>query len=196
MSNFAPMYQSINYGTSNNYSSSLNNNELYTTNGLNKSYGQNDINMGFEKTQEYSPHNTTSLANTVLKGFIEPNEISILFFSNDNIKRIQKKIKLAVYNESEGKFKLDEDQDENDLIIVMRYIYLEKCKNLPNNVVRQVKILNEQTVEYILPDLITNIKQYYGYIKDITTPLMPMDRPLNVNRAGRRTNPSTTTIWQ
>ena len=69
-------------------------------------------------------------------------------------------------------------------------------KNLQNEVIRQVKVLNELTVNYIIPDVITNIKQYYGYIKDISNPITPMIRPMSTNTNGRRALPSYTTMWK
>ncbi len=130
------------------------------------------------------------------KSLFEKNHITVLFFSNENIKRIQKKIREEIFIRTKGQYKLDEDQDESDLMIAMRAIYLDKCKNLPGNTVRQVKLLNNQTVDYVVPDMISNIKQYFGYIKDINQPLVPMMRPMNVNNAGRNLLPSITTVWR
>ena len=44
--------------------------------------------------------------------------------------------------------------------------------------------------------MITEIKQFYGYLKEINEPLKPIDRPINVNNAGRKTLPSLTSVWQ
>lgn len=136
-----------------------------------------------------------SVVETTLKGVQSPNEMNKLFFSEENIKRIQKKIKLAVATKTNNKFRLDVDQNVDDLILVMRSVYMEYGRYLPNNIVRQVKQLNDQVVKTVLPDIITNIKQYYGYLRDINSPLKPMDRPVNINNAGRRTLPSVTSTW-
>ena len=112
------------------------------------------------------------------------------------MKLIQKKIKEEVEQRTKSQYQLDEDQDESDLTIAMRAVYLDKCKNLVGKAVHQVKLLNQQTVDYIVPDLISNIKQYFGYIKNINQPLQPMMRPMNVNNAGRKLLPSITTLWR
>ena len=130
------------------------------------------------------------------KSLFEKNHITQVFFSDDNIKRIQKKIKEQIFLRTKGQYTLDEEQDESDLIVAMRAVYLDKCKNLPGETIRQVKLLNEQTVNYVVPDMISNIKQYFGYIKDINQPLVPMMRPMNVNNAGRNLLPSITTVWR
>lgn len=190
MSNFAPINQQLVYPSSHSFTNSfLNTKDVYKGNNA-------TINFGMESREEYTPYNTTNLANTVLRGTMEDNEVSRLFFSEENIKRIQKKIKVEVYERSQGKFKLVEDQDESDLIVIMRYIYLDYGKNLPNEIVRQVKILNDKTVNYLLPDILTNIKQYYGYIRDISTPITPLIRPMSTNTNGRRALPSYTTLWK
>jgi hypothetical protein len=46
-----------------------------------------------------------------------------------------------------------------------------------------------------MPDIMTNVKQAYGYLQDISQPLKPIVRPLNVSNAGRKTLPSMTTVW-
>lgn len=158
-------------------------------------YKNNNSGGYYEKYQQH-PTVNYDRARQATQGFFEKNHITVVFFSDENLHRIQKKIKEEVFKRSNGQYQLDEDQDESDLTIVMRAIYLDKCKNLPGETVRQVKLLNHQTVEYIVPDLISNIKQYFGYIKDINQPLKPMLRPMSVSNAGRKLLPSISTLWR
>jgi hypothetical protein len=190
--NFAPINAQLSYTNSAPYSSQITPSQLYRSDKQNNG----NINFSMESREEYTPYNTSNLANTVLRGIIEDNELSRMFFEEENMNRIQKKLKVVVYERSHGKFKLEEDQDMSDLIVVMRYIYLEHCKNLPTQIVRQIKLLNDKVVEYIVPDLLTNIKQYYGYIRDISQPITPIMRPMGTTNAGRRTLPSYTTLWK
>lgn len=118
-----------------------------------------------------------------------------VFFSENNIKRIQKMLKDEVYNQTQHQYILDDDQDTGDLLIAMRAVYEMNGKFMGSQIVHQVKDLNKKLVSYIIPDMITEIKQYYGFIKDINKPLKPIDRPMNVSNAGRRTLPSVTTMW-
>lgn len=126
---------------------------------------------------------------------LENTPVSELYFSPKNIARLQKKIREAVYIETKGSFSLDVDLDEQELMLNMRLVFVDNARNLDTHIVRQVKLLNEATVSYVLPDIITNAKQYYGYIKDINTPLQPLPQPLNVNNAGRKTLPALTSAW-
>ena len=104
-------------------------------------------------------------------------------------------IKQAVFEKTRGEFKLDVDQDQKELFIVMRAIYIEHSRNLPGQIVRQVKRLNAKVIEEIVPSMITEIRQYYGYLKDINKPIEPIMRPMNVSNAGRLILPSTSRIW-
>lgn len=126
---------------------------------------------------------------------MENTKVSIEFFSPENIERIQRKIKFSVKEMTQGKFRMDADQDEMELITVMGNIYAEYGKHIDHGIKRQVKELNKMLLDHIMPDIVTNIQQYYGYIKEINSPLQPIARPLNVNRAGRKTLPSMTSVW-
>lgn len=118
-----------------------------------------------------------------------------VFFSEQNIKRLQKMIKNEIYHKTNKKFILEEDQSDDDLLIAMRAVYQLHGAFINNKIVHQVKDLNKKLVDYVVPDMITQIKQYYGYLKDVNEPLKPIDRPMNVSNAGRKTLPSISTIW-
>ncbi len=52
-----------------------------------------------------------------------------------------------------------------------------------------------KVVDEILPGIMTNIRQEYGYLKEINKPLTPIPLPQNVNNAGRQQLPSITTTF-
>ena len=124
------------------------------------------------------------------------DKVSEVFFSDKNINRIQKKIKEEVYIKTNKKYRLDVDQDSQDLMVAMSALFTNNAKFLPCKIVSQVKKLNQEVVDYIVPDMITQIKQYYGYIDDINNELEPLDRPVNVSNAGRLSLPSVTSTWE
>lgn len=141
------------------------------------------------------PNDYKNLASIALKGIQSDSELSKIYFSEENMRRLQKQIKKEVFKRTRGQFRLDVDQDPKDLFIIMRAVYFEHAKNMDNKIIHQVKRLNAKVIESSLPDIITAIKQEYGYIKEINKPLQPMMRPINVNHAGRKTLPSLTTIF-
>lgn len=139
--------------------------------------------------------NYINMAPTALKGIQSESELSKIFFSDDNFKRLQRMIRKEVFDRTNGQFRLDVDQDQNELFITMRAVYLENARFLPSATIRQVKRLNRKVIDSITPGIMTNVKQDYGYLKEINKPLTPIPRPINVNNAGRRTLPSITTAW-
>ena len=104
-------------------------------------------------------------------------------------------IKYEVFVRTNGKYKLEVDQNESDLFIVMRDAYITDAMNQPYRLVHQVKILNHRVVEKIVPDMISWIKQDEEYIKQLDRPLDPIPLPVNVNNAGRLALPSVTTTF-
>ena len=196
-----------------NYNKALPQNTVHTDknfgtgyNGNNNSqYSQYEETPNFSKFQDLHGQNKKFSENycgggstlAVEKGLkLENSDVSLLFFSDNNVRRIQSQIKGEVYRLSNGIFKLEVDQDESDLLLAMRYIFIEFGQNLPTHIVRQVKLLNKHLIEYIIPDIMTNIKQHYAYLKEISSPIKPMEQPLNVNSKGRRSLPSITTLWR
>jgi len=136
-----------------------------------------------------------SIQKSLLKSVYTPTPLGEIFFSPDNIKRLQNKIKKSIFIESKGKYKLQVDQNESDLLVVMRAVYIQDSYNSPYRIIHQVKELNEKVINRILPDMISNIKQNEEYLNIIDKPIDPLPLPVNVSRAGRLSLPSVTTIW-
>lgn len=145
-------------------------------------------------TQEHHK-NYYNMAPTAIKGIQTESDLSKIFFSDTNFARLQKAIKDEIFTRTKGQFKLEVEQDQKDLFIVMRAVYMEHARFLPGQTVRQVKRLNTKVIEEIVPGMITEIRQYYGYLKEINKPITPINRPLNVSNGGRRSLPSITTTW-
>jgi len=118
---------------------------------------------------------------------VHDSEVEGIFFSKNNILRIQKLIKKRFFEKTKGEYKLDVDQDELKLNMVMMRVYSDHARDLPTHIKTQVKELNEILIEYILPDMITEVIQYQGYMKDINEPIKPMMRPMHASSAGTRT---------
>jgi hypothetical protein len=139
--------------------------------------------------------NYNNLATTAIKGIHSESGLARLFFSDANIKRVQRMIRREVFKRTQGKFRLEVDQELRNVLIAMRAIYLEHARFLPGETVKQIKRLNEKTVSEIVPGMLTEIRQEYGYLKEINKPLTPIPLPINVNNKGRLTLPSVTTTF-
>lgn len=139
--------------------------------------------------------NYKDMAHTAMKGIEGESELSKLFFSDTNFKRIQNMIREEVFKRTNGEFKLDIDQEQRDVFLVMRAVYIEHAR-FKNQIVRQVKKLNRKVVDEAVPGILTNIRQYYGYLRDINGPLRVFPQMgVNVNNAGRRVLPSIVTTF-
>jgi hypothetical protein len=170
-----------------NYSKGISNNNNYSFDSRTQSINKP------EQDNNYYCGGKSSLA---LRGMrMDNTPVSIAFFSNKNIARIQKYIKREIFKKSKGEYLLDTDQDENDLLLVMRQIFFDYGRNLPTNIDQQVSDLNRYTLREIIPGMMTNIEQQMLYLRDISQPIQPMPLPLNVNNGGRRSLPSTTSLW-
>jgi hypothetical protein len=175
------------YSTSNNQYSNNYKNKNVIIEDDSYSFSKHQDNMGFEGDDYYCGQHRSVLGKST--------EIRDIFLSSDNMAILQQLIKREIYKRSKGKFRMDIDQDENDLLICMDAIFLEYCKHLPNNIKGQINELNKKTIEIIIPGMLTNIKSNYYYVKQLDKPIIPLPQPLNVNRAGRKTLPSTTSVW-
>lgn len=131
---------------------------------------------------------------SLVKDTLFTNEVAKIFFSKSNIKRIQNMIIKEVFVKTKGKFKLETEQDENDLYIVMRAVYLQHANFQAEHIVRQVKQLNAKVLCELLPDMLTAIKQEYGYIQEINKPLQVLPRSMNVSTKGSLLPSITTTF--
>ena len=116
------------------------------------------------------------------------------FFSKDNIDLINKQLILSVYNKTNKQFLIC-SQKETDLLIVMRYVFIEYSRNLPYDIINQIKDLNCKVVSEILPVVISNFDQKIGYLKDISTQPIGPPLPINTNNLNR-TLPSTANYFK
>lgn len=159
---------------------------------------ENVYNTSFLLLQQSPKSNSTFMKDTqkTINNLTNNSELSKMFFSDINIKRIQKLLRTEIFTRSKGKFKMDVDQDEKELVYVMRAIYIEHARYIPNQIVRQVKILNKKVIDEVMPSIITSIQHNYGYLKRINNPIDPIQRPVNVNNAGRKLLPGFSTIWE
>ena len=120
---------------------------------------------------------------TILKGIINRTPLSDLFFHKKNIQTVQNMIRFGVFKKTN--FKIAE-QNTTHIMVIMRGIYLQYAKHLNYDFTKQIKDLNVYTVEAILPNLISNTKQYLQYLVDVSTPYRIMERPINVSNAGTK----------
>lgn len=119
-------------------------------------------------------------------------ELEEVFFSEKNIDLLNKKIILGIFKMTNGEYNIKLQTNEN-LLIVMRYIFIEYAKHLPTDIKTQIKELNCAVINEVIPQLITNITQHTTYLKDISSPLVPLPSPINTRKS--KTQKSITTTF-
>lgn len=121
-----------------------------------------------------------------VQGHFTRNQVSDLFFSCKNIDILHEGIRYKIYQLTNGKHTICRQSDE-DLKIVMRSIYLQYSKNLPNNIVGQVKELNTLVLDWCVKEILSNITQYDQYVIDASTLPMPLERSPIMTSKGSKT---------
>lgn len=125
--------------------------------------------------------------NDVLRGIQELGPFSRAFFSKENIKWIQSNIRFGVYKYSDKKHIIS-NQDETNLIIVMRAIYLQNSDN-PNDsrkYRKEILRLNNLVLDKVIPDIISELEQYKGYLRDIESIPEPLTLPVHSSITGTK----------
>lgn len=145
----------------------------------NKSYDRHRMNID-DKPNEH-------LRQVAIQGIHTKNLLNQVYFSPANIKIIQKRIRYNVWKQSEGAYQIDE-QDETELSVIMRSMYLQYSKNLDTDIKNQVNELNNIVIEEVVPELISKAKSYQLYLRDSTEPYRVFSRQgISTNTAGTKT---------
>lgn len=108
-------------------------------------------------------------------GQLQRNPLSDVFFSADNINILQDAIRYRVWVETDKKYVIGR-QSDTELKIVMRSIYYQNAMHKPNDLVGQVRDLNTKVLDWVVPEVLSNLKQYEVYRKDASTLPVPMER--------------------
>ena len=133
----------------------------------------------------YENNNVVNDKSNNMTGTFLKNELSNLYFSQSNIDYLQDSMLDGIYKLTNGA-RIDK-QSEDELLIVMRSIYLQFGKNSDENVSNQVYELNKKVLKYCIKNINDNLKQYKGYINDITKERDVLEMPENVDIKGDKT---------
>ena len=142
--------------------------------------------FGYQRTAE------VQFTSDMLKGNWEKTELSELFFSQPNVETIQNTIRRMVFDKSQPKGYIIDDQSVDELKIIMRAIYYQYSRNIPTNIQGQILDLNQKVSDWSVPHILSAVDHYFYYLKDIDTLPMPLARSVNISSAGTRTLPFNT----
>jgi len=125
--------------------------------------------------QQITSVKNTDYAREAIHGDFTRNPVSDLFFSEFNINTLQDAIRYRVYTESNGKYTIGRQSDQ-ELKAVMRSIYYQYSLNQDTNCVGQVRVLNTYVLDWTVSEVLSNLLQHQRYKVDISTLPMPLER--------------------
>jgi hypothetical protein len=118
---------------------------------------------------------------------ISSDNLTKLYFSNDNIELLQEEIIKYVYYHTE--IKIGKQSYEDLQIIMMANYNLNKNKLTGHkNILDQVKYLNRNVILESAKIIINNLEQYKVYRSNINQSLNILPHPEHVSSAGSRSN--------
>lgn len=138
-----------------------------------------------KKNDEIAGSNTRYMSKTLF----EETLLTFLFFSKQNVQNIQNIIKYKVYQKTN---KIVDQQNVNELLIIMRSIYLEYSSHPPmlndqmpeelkkqiiNMYTSEVKRLNDIVIDYVFPNVLSGLQQYIAYLRDASTQPYQQNQP-------------------
>ena len=114
---------------------------------------------------------------------IEPNDISYMFFNDNNINNINKQLIeniISMTFERYGKKIVIQPQKKHIVIAIMRHIYFTNIKNaFPAE--EEVDLLNKEVLRRMTPVVMRELIAYLRYINDYNS-IVPMELPKPANR--------------
>ena len=143
---------------------------------------QSDPNAVFKMQERIALKNKVTSYSSALSGNDwEENILSQVFFSAGNIQILQNGIRAGVYKMSNNQIVVP-PQNQDQLKIIMRSIYLQYAEHLKTGVTAQVERLNKLVWDYAIHQVCNEAVGYVNYMRDQSTLVMPMDRPVQVDR--------------
>jgi len=112
--------------------------------------------------------------------------LNVIFFSEDNINRIQQGIHDQVYAMSGNKYRIDRQSDD-EVKIIMRSYYLSFAENNPRTIAQDLESLNRRVIGYAAAKVYSEVDFHMFYLKDLQDFAPPIANPMNVKVFGTRT---------
>ena len=135
-----------------------------------------NTNLLFSMSDRISVNQGTSFRDA-MNGNWYDTSLSTAFFSAQNIKIIQNGIRVGVYQKSNQQYIID-NQNEDELKIIMRSIFLQNSKNLATNIPQQISALNQMVFDYAINQVYGESEGYMKYKRDASTLVVPLALPI------------------
>ena len=120
-----------------------------------------------------------------IRGNVVATPLNTAYFSPANVQIVQNKLRRDVYDRSGGEFLIDE-QSVDELMIVMRAMYLQYSQNRPDHIPEQIAELNQIVADWCVPKILAECSMHKTYLRDIQQLPVPMEHPILLTRAGSK----------
>lgn len=126
-----------------------------------------------------------SEAEDAIRGNMMATPLNQAYFSPANVQIVQNKIRREVYDRSGGEFLID-PQSADELMIVMRAMYLQYGKNQPTNIAGQIEELNQIVADWCVPKILAECSMHRTYLHDIQNLPVPIAHPVMMSTTGTK----------
>lgn len=109
--------------------------------------------------------------------------VSSAFFSRVNVSYLQLRLRNEFFEETGV---VVDAQREEDLLALMRYVYVSRARNIPTFEAEQLAELNNHVIRSALPMVRSAVRQHMGYLRDASQLAVPMARAQATTIKGER----------
>jgi len=135
-----------------------------------------DTNNLFQMYDKIPAHQCTTYRDA-LEGQWDTSKLSDIYFSKNNIQRLQNEIRKGIYDKSNGQYVIGE-QDCDTLKVIMRSIFLQYSANMSSKIEDQIHSLNTMVLNYCIPQVFSEAQAYIKYLSDASSMYVPMEHPV------------------
>lgn len=141
------------------------------------------------------------------KNIFEETLLSFLYFSKENVNNIQNVVKYNIFKQTN---KIIDSQNTTELLIIMRSVYLEHSAHPPiihdemdeqlkSELIKlytaEVQRLNQLVIDYVYPNVLSQLQQYVSYLRDASSQPYQQNQPTSSdNVKGQRKYRSVTQV--
>jgi hypothetical protein len=136
-----------------------------------------DIQTRFKLYKRIPVADNQVMRENILSGIWQDTPMCQAFFSPENRQILQNGIRYGVYVQSHQNY-IVAPVDEDELMIVMRSIYLQHSANLPDQIPEQISELNKMVMDYCIANVFSAAQGQMGYIRDASTLVEPIPLPI------------------
>ena len=134
---------------------------------------------------DYRQTTVQSEADDAIRGNVLPSPLNQTFFSPANVQIVQNKLRREVYDRSGGEFMID-NQSVEELLTVMRAMYLQYGKNQPTRIREQIEELNQIVTDWAVPKIVAECSMHKTYLHDIQNLPVPLSQPVFLTQKGTK----------